>query len=274
MELGEVGWGASHRKAEPGINGMELVDNNVVTEQPRKKEDEEENEQESSLESQPDLRPKKFNLEEEQSINDDERSPPVAFGFEKSFLTLRKISTDAGTGSSGKENKKEAPDEEDGQDDDNSLDSGFQENRLQDLEAQVKRASQLSRVSFNVDHMDASSPKKSSKSSRISSEAEMGGQESEKKSSQSSRLSHVLWSKGSSDTDDEGQKETTRSTEPMKDAEKVRRSSVQCEEIEKEDTKEGRYDESNNIMEKAEESMSKVGAQCYFFQSSLVDIYI
>ena len=267
-----MGWGGSHKAgADVSSSDRNNLELNIVTEQPRKREDEEEEqlegeEQESSLESQSDLQPHKFHPTEEQSSME-ERSSSAAFGFEKNFLRLKRPSADASTEYSerrhgddeGAQNEKdshhqgagdeedvhhqEAGDEEDGQDDDNSLDSGFQESsRLQDLETQMKRSSQLSRISF-----EKADPR-SSKSSRVSSEVE---QESVKKSSQSSRLSHVLWSKGSSDTDDEADKETKANTETTKDAVKDKSLSSQNEEIEKE----VKDDESNSNMEKAEESM-------------------
>ena len=253
MELGEVGWGGPHQcEADLGSdrNNLEL---NIVTEQPRKREEEEEQveeeEQESSLESQPDFQSQKLDMEEQTSI--EERSSPT-FGFEKNFLRLRRVSAAASTGYDDERRNRddeEAGDEEDGQDDDNSLDSGFQESRLQDLEAQMKRSSQLSRISFDK---DANSPKKSSESSRGVIEAEMDELESVKKSSQSSRLSHVLWSKGSSDTDDEGEKETKANRETAKEARKNKSSISQDEEIEKR-KRDYKEDESNSNMEKTEE---------------------
>ena len=241
-----MGWGGPHQGGSDLGSERNHLELNIVTEQPRKREDEEE--QESSLESH---QSEKFHPEEQQSIEGS--SSPSAFGFEKNFLRLKKVSADTSTGynESTHEDVEEARDEEDGQDDDNSLDSGFQESRLQDLEARMKRSSQLSRISF-----DSSSHKKVSQSSRLSSEAELGEQESVKKWSQSSRLSHVIWSKGSSDTDDEEQKETKANTVTIKDAEKEKNFNLQNEEIEKE----GKEDESSSNMEKAEESMmDKVG---------------
>ena len=262
MELSEVGWGGPHQTEDLGSsrNNLEL---NIVTEQPRKREDEgeqvDEEEQESSLESQPDLQAQKSHPKEDQA-SIEEKSSPTAFGFEKNFLRLKKPSADANTGYSERKHQDDEGNEyeEDGQDDDNSLDSGFQESRLQDLEAQMKRSSQLSRISFDK---DSSSPlKKSSAPSRVSSEAE---QEAEKKSSQSSRLSHVLWSKGSSDTDDEVEKETKANTETTKEAEKDKSFILENEEIEERET-EGKEDESNINMERAEEKMMvKVGFNSY-----------
>jgi len=274
-----VGWGGSHKAgADVSSSDRNNLELNIVTEQPRKREDEEEEqlegeEQESSLESQSDLQPHKFHPTEEQS-SIEERSSSAAFGFEKNFLRLKRPSADASTEYSekrhgddeGAQNEKdshyqgagdeedvhhqEAGDEEDGQDDDNSLDSGFQEsNRLQDLETQMKRSSQLSRISF-----EKADPR-SSKSSRVSSSE--ADQEAEKKSSQSSRLSHVLWSKGSSDTDDEADKETKANTETTKDAEKDKDKSFSSQNGEIE--KEVKEDESNSNMEKAEESMMGKG---------------
>ena len=251
-----MGWGGPHQgeDLDSSRNNMEL---NIVTAQPRKREDVEEKqveeeEQESSLESQPDLQAQKFHPKEEQ-LSIEERSSPNAFGFEKNFLRLTKPSTDASTGYSERRHQDDegnGEDDEDGQDDDNSLDSGFQESRLQELEAQMKRSSQLSRISFDK---DSSSPlKKSSASSTVTSEAE---QEGEKKWSQSSRLSHVLWSKGSSDTDDDdGEKETKANTETTTEAEKDKSFSLQNEEIEERE-KEGKEDKSNINMERAEEKM-------------------
>ena len=240
-----MGWDGPHQGGSDIGSDRNNLELNIVTEQPRKREDEEE--QESSLESQAE----KFPPEEQSSI--EESSSPSDFGFEKNFLRLRKVSADKSAGYNERTHQggEEARDEEDGQEDDNSLDSGFQESRLQDLEARMKRSSQLSRISF-----DSSSHKKVSQSSRLSSEAEMGEQESVKKWSQSSRLSHVIWSKGSSDTDDEEQKETKANTVTLKDAEKEKNFNLQNEEIEKE----GKEDESSSNMEKAEESMmDKVG---------------
>ena len=242
-----MGWDGPHQGGSDIGSDRNNLELNIVTEQPRKREDEEE--QESSLESQAE----KFPPEEQSSI--EESSSPSDFGFEKNFLRLRKVSADASAGYNERTHQggEEARDEEDGQEDDNSLDSGFQESRLQDLEAQMKRSSQLSRISFDK---ETSSHKKGSQSSRLSSEAEMCEQESVKKWSQSSRLSHVIWSKGSSDTDDEGEEERKANIGNVKDAEKEKNFNLQNEEIEKE----GKEDESSSNMEKAEESMmDKVG---------------
>ena len=249
-----MGWDGPHQGGSDLGNNRNHLELNIVTEQPRKQEDEEE--QESSLESH---QSEKFHPEEQSSI--EESSSPSAFGFEKNFLRLKKVSADTSTGYNERRDQdvEEARDEEDGQDDENSLDSGFQESRLQDLEAQMKRSSQLSRISFDL--KETSSRKKVSQSSRLSSEAEMGEQESVKKWSQSSRLSHVIWSKGSSDTDDEEGKETKANTVTVKDAEKEKNLKSQNEEIEKE----GKEDESSSNMEKAEESMvDKVGTLQFF----------
>ena len=238
MELGKVGWGEPHQGgAEVGVsqNNLEL---DVVTEQPRKSDDHdlEEKEQESSIESQPGSE----SLEDRSSI--EAGSSATAFGFEKSFLKLKK----AATGES-----QVGGDEEDG----HSLDSGFQESRLQDLEAHVKRSSQLSRTGVDVDQQETNSA--ADKSLTVRSDSEKSEPQSEERSNQSSKLNnsselshHVLWSKGSSsDSDDEGEKkETPRESETDVVTEKKG--------ILKE---EGKEDDSNSYMEKAEMCISKVG---------------
>ena len=235
MELGKVGWGEPHQGgAEVGVsqNNLEL---DVVTEQPRKSDDHdlEEKEHESSLESQPGSE----SLEDQSSI--EAGSSATAFGFEKSFLKLKK----AATGES-----QVGGDEEDG----HSLDSGFQESRLQELEAHVKRSSQLSRTGVDVDQQETSSAADKSLTVRSDSEkSEPKSVESQpSKLNNASKLSHhVLWSKGSSDSDDEGEKkETPRESETDVVTEKKG--------ILKE---EGKEDDSNTNMEKAEMCISKVG---------------
>ena len=242
MELGKVGWGEPHQGgAEVGVsqNNLEL---DVVTEQPRKSDDHdlEEKEQESSIESQPGSE----SLEDRSSI--EAGSSATAFGFEKSFLKLKK----AATGES-----QVGGDEEDG----HSLDSGFQESRLQELEAHVKRSSQLSRTGVDVDQQETNSA--AEKSLTVRSDSEKSEPKSEERSSQSSKLSnssklshHVLWSKGSSDSDDEGgEKETSRESETDVFTEK--KEILQDEELKEE----GKEDNSNSNMEKAEICISKVG---------------
>ena len=242
MELGKVGWGEPHQGgAEVGVsqNNLEL---DVVTEQPRKSDDHdlEEKEQESSLESQPGSE----SLEDQSSI--EAGSSATAFGFEKSFLKLKK----AATGES-----QVGGDEEDG----HSLDSGFQESRLQELEAHVKRSSQLSRTGVDVDQQETSSLTAAEKSLTVRSDSEKSEPKSEEsqssKLSNSSKLSHhVLWSKGSSDSDDEGgKKETSRDSETDGFSEK--KEIPQDEELKEE----GKEDNSNSNMEKAEICISKVG---------------
>ena len=243
MELGKVGWGEPHRGgAEVGVsqNNLEL---DVVTEQPRKSDDHEleEKEQESSLESQPGSE----SQEDRSSI--EAGSSATAFGFEKSFLKLKKAAT--GEGQVG-------GDEEDG----HSLDSGFQESRLQELEAHVKRSSQLSRTGVDVDQQETSSA--ADKSLTVRSDSEKSEPKSEERSNQPSKLNnsselsrHVLWSKGSSsDSDDEGEKKET-SRESDTDAVSEKKGILQDEELKKE----GKEDDSNSKMEKAEMCIGKVG---------------
>ena len=245
MELGKVGWGEPDQGgAEVGVsqNNLEL---DVVTEQPRKSDDHdfEETEQESSLESQPGSE----SLEDRSSI--EAGSSATAFGFEKSFLKLKKAAT--GEGQVG-------GDEEDG----HSLDSGFQESRLQDLEAHVKRSSQLSSTGVDVDQQETSSLTAADESLTVRSDSEKSEPKSEERSNQSSKLNnsselshHVLWSKGSSsDSDDEGEKKET-SRESETDVVSEKKGILQNEELKKE----GKEDDSNSKMEKAEMCISKVG---------------
>ena len=243
MELGKVGWGEPHQGgAEVGVSQKNL-ELDVVTEQPRKSDDHEleEKEQESSLESQPGSE----SLEDQSSI--EAGSSATAFGFEKSFLKLKK----AATGES-----QVGGDEEDG----HSLDSGFQESRLQDLEAHVKRSSQLSRTGVDVDQQETNSA--AEKSLTVRSDSEKSEPQSEERSNQSSKLNnsselshHVLWSKGSSsDSDDEGEKKET-SRESDTNAVSEKKGILQDEELKKE----GKEDDSNSKMEKAEMCISKVG---------------
>ena len=245
MELGKVGWGEPDQGgAEVGVsqNNLEL---DVVTEQPRKSDDHEleEKEQESSLESQPGSE----SLEDRSSI--EAGSSATAFGFEKSFLKLKK----AATGES-----QVGGDEEDG----HSLDSGFQESRLQELEAHVKRSSQLSRTGADVDQQETSSLTAADESLTVRSDSEKSEPKSEERSNQSSKLNnsselshHVLWSKGSSsDSDDEGEKKET-SRESETDVVSEKKGILQNEELKKE----GKEDDSNSKMEKAEMCISKVG---------------
>ena len=243
MELGKVGWGERHQGgAEVGVSQKNL-ELDVVTEQPRKSDDHEleEKEQESSLESQPGSE----SQEDRSSI--EAGSSATAFGFEKSFLKLKK----AATGES-----QVGGDEEDC----HSLDSGFQESRLQDLEAHVKRSSQLSRTGVDVDQQETNSA--ADKSLTVRSDSEKSEPQSEERSNQSSKLNnsselshHVLWSKGSSsDSDDEGEKKET-SRESNTNAVSEKKGILQDEELKKE----GKEDDSNSKMEKAEMCISKVG---------------
>ena len=245
MELGKVGWGEPDQGgAEVGVsqNNLEL---DVVTEQPRKSDDHEleEKEQESSLESQPGSE----SQEDQSSI--EAGSSATAFGFEKSFLKLKKAAR--GEGQVG-------CDEEDG----HSLDSGFQESRLQELEAHVKRSSQLSRTGADVDQQETSSLTAADESLTVRSDFEKSEPKSEERSNQSSKLNnsselshHVLWSKGSSsDSDDEGEKKET-SRESETDVVSEKKGILQDEELKKE----GKEDDSNSKMEKAEMCIGKVG---------------
>ena len=119
----------------------------------------------------------------------------------------------------------------------------------------------MSRTGVDVVQQETSSLTAAEMSLTVRTDSEKSETKSEERSNQSSKLSnssklshHVLWSKGSSDSDDEGgKKETFRDSETDVFTEK--KEILQDEELKEE----GKEDNSNSKMEKAEICISKVG---------------